>query len=123
MNFLIAEDNRHMRETIRRFLEIRIPDHHTIHEAADGKEATDLFEVVKPDFVVMDIEMEPMDGLTASRAILAAHPMARIIILTNYDEPNYRAAAKDAGAWAFVLKEHLSELVPILAPYLLRGQT
>jgi DNA-binding NarL/FixJ family response regulator len=123
MIFLIAEDNRRMRETIRRFLETRIPNHHTIHEAADGKEAVDMFEVVKPEFVIMDIEMEPMDGLAASRAIVAAHPEAKIIILTNYDEPHYRATAKEAGAWAFVLKEHLSDLLSIFSPYLERGQS
>ncbi len=121
MTFLIAEDNRLMRESIRRFLNTRIPDHHSIYEAADGREAIDLFERVHPDWVFMDIEMEPMDGLAASRAILAADPEARIIILTNYDEANYRAAAKEAGARAFVLKEHLSDILSTLSPHFTRG--
>ena len=71
----------------------------------------------------MDIEVEPVDGLVASRAILAAHPEAKIIILTNYDEPNYRAAAKAAGARAFVLKDHLSDIFSTLSPYITEGPT
>ena len=121
MIFLIAEDNRRMRESIRRILEARIPDHHSFHEATDGREAIDLFERLHPDWVFMDIEMAPMDGLTASRAILTAHPEAKIIILTNYDEAHYRAAAKDAGTRAFVLKEHLHDIIPILSPHLPEG--
>jgi len=66
--------------------------------------------------VLMDIAMEPVDGLAASRAILGAHPEAKIVILTNYDEPRYRVAAKEAGAKAFILKEHLSDILSVLLP-------
>jgi DNA-binding NarL/FixJ family response regulator len=123
MTFLIAEDNRRMRESIHHFLHTRIPDHHSIFEAVDGREAIDLFERVHPDWVIMDIEMEPVDGLVASRAILEAHPEAKIVILTNYDEPNYRTAAKEAGARAFVLKEHLSDILSTLSPHPTQGPT
>ncbi len=114
MTFLIAEDNAHMRESIKRFLLTRIPDHHTVYEAADGAAAIDLYERVRPDWVLMDIAMEPVDGLVASRVIRAAHPEAKIVILTNYDDPGYRKAAKEAGTFAFVLKEHLAEVGAIL---------
>jgi DNA-binding NarL/FixJ family response regulator len=83
MTFLIAEDNGRMRESITRFIASKIPDQHTIYEASDGGEAIDLYERVRPDWVLMDIKMEPIDGLVTSRTILAAHPEARIIILTN----------------------------------------
>jgi len=116
MMFLIAEDNARMREAIKRYLCSNIPDHHTVVEAADGGEAIEFYERVKPDWVLMDIAMEPMDGLAASRTILAAHPQAKIIILTNYDEARYRTAAKEAGAKAFILKEHLSDILSILSP-------
>jgi DNA-binding NarL/FixJ family response regulator len=116
MTFLIAEDNSHMRESIKRFLLTRVPDHHTVFEASDGREAIEMYRRVTPDWVLMDIAMDPVDGLVASRVIRAAHPDAKIIILTNYDDPGYRKAAKDAGTIAFVVKEHLGELVPILLP-------
>ena len=114
MTFLIAEDNGRMRESIKRYILGRIPDHHSIYEAADGGEAIDLYDRVRPDWVLMDIMMEPVDGLAASRTIKAAHPDAKIIILTNYDDAGYRKAAKDAGTEAFVLKENLNEIPDIL---------
>jgi DNA-binding NarL/FixJ family response regulator len=116
MMFLVAEDNARMRESIKRYLHNKIPHHHTVIEAADGGEAIECYERMHPDWVLMDIAMEPMDGLAASRVILGAHPEAKIIILTNYDEARYRAAAKEAGAKAFVLKERLSDVLSIVLP-------
>jgi len=115
MVFLIADDNVRMRESIKRFLLTRMPNHHTVHEAADGGAAIALYDREHPDWVLMDIVMEPVDGLSASRVIMAAHPDAKIIILTSYDDQRYRTAAKEAGTKAFVLKEHLSEIPLILS--------
>ena len=115
MTFLIAEDSSRMRESIKHFLHESIPGPHTFLEASDGGEAVELYSRGLPDWVLMDIKMEPMDGLAASRAILAAHPAARIIILTSYDDAAYRKAAKDAGTRAFVLKEHLNEIPAIVS--------
>jgi len=115
MTFLVAEDNRRMRESIIRFINGKIPDHHTFHEAADGAEAVALYHSVLPDYVVMDIEMEPMDGLTASKNILHSHPAAKIVILTSYDDARYRNAAAQAGVWAYVLKDHMNELIDLIA--------
>ncbi|MHB1050372.1 MAG: response regulator [Bacteroidota bacterium] len=115
MTFLVAEDNRRMRESIIRCINGKIPDHHTFHEAADGSEAVTLYHSVLPDCVVMDIEMEPMDGLTASINILKNHPAAKIVILTSYDDARYRNAAAQAGVWAYVLKDQMNELIELIA--------
>ncbi len=117
MTFLIAEDSQRMRESIKRTILNKLPNHHTIHEAADGGAAIEMYEQSNPDWVLMDIQMEPIDGLVASRTILAAHPDAKIIILTNYDDSGYRRAAKQMGTRAFVLKEHLNEIPVILSRY------
>jgi DNA-binding NarL/FixJ family response regulator len=118
MTFLIAEDNARMRVSISRYLSNRLPDHHTVYEAADGREAIELFERHRPDWVLMDIAMLPVNGLVASRVIVTAHPEAKIVILTDYDDPGYRKAAKAAGVRAFVLKENLQDLEAILLPTL-----
>jgi DNA-binding NarL/FixJ family response regulator len=122
MTFLIAEDNARMRESIKIYLATKIPNHHTVYEGIDGNEAVAIYKRVHPDWVLMDIAMEPMDGLAASRAILEEYPEAKIIILTNYDEVRYRRAAKEAGAKAFVLKEHLSDILSIIKPQASNGQ-
>jgi DNA-binding NarL/FixJ family response regulator len=121
--FLIAEDNARMRESIKRYLHSRIPDHHTVVEAEDGGQAVECYERMHPDWVLMDIAMEPVDGLAASRAILGAHPEAKIIILTNYDEARYRAAAREIGTKAFILKEHLGDILPLLSSNVGRDPT
>ena len=123
MTFLIADDNQRFRESVSRYILSNIPDHHKIFEASDGGEAAALYGRVLPDWVLMDIAMEPMDGLTGSRTILQEHPEARIIILTNYNDPDYRTAAKEAGVAAFVLKERLIELLSILSPQSKRGSS
>lgn len=114
MKFLIAEDNSRMRDSIKRFLESRIPNHHTFYEAEEGGEAVLLYDRFTPDWVLMDIEMEPMDGLTASRAILACHPAAKIIVVTAFDDAGYRKAAREAGIVGFVSKDHLQDIPKIL---------
>ena len=121
MIFLIAEDNARMRESIKRYLHSKIPDHHTIIEAENGGEAIECYERMHPDWVLMDIAMEPVDGLAASRAILGEHPEAKIIILTNYDEARYRAAANEIGTKAFILKENLSDMLLVFTSDATRG--
>jgi DNA-binding NarL/FixJ family response regulator len=85
-----------------------------IWECSDGAGILTLFSLVRPDFVLMDIQMEGVDGITATRQIKAAHPTARIIMVTNYDQPDLREAAYQAGACGYVSKENLLELVRLL---------
>ena len=76
-----------------------------VAEAANGEEAIEAYARVHPDIVLMDLRMPVMDGLTATRAILADDPNARIIVLTTYDgdEDIHRALA--AGARGYLLKD------------------
>jgi DNA-binding NarL/FixJ family response regulator len=83
------------------------PDMSVIAEAANGEEAIEAYREHRPDIVLMDLKMPVMDGLAATRAILAEFPDARIVMLTTYDgdEDIYRAL--DAGARGYVLKDML----------------
>ncbi len=117
MTFLVVDDNQGFRETVSRYILANIPNHHCIFEATDGEEAASLYEQVHPDWVLMDIDMAPMDGLAGSRAILSKHPEGKIVILTNYDDPDFRDAAKEAGTLAFVLKEHLNDIRSIVSRF------
>lgn len=76
-----------------------------VAEAANGEEAIEAYARLHPDIVLMDLRMPVMDGLTATRAILADDPNARIIVLTTYDgdEDIYRALS--AGARGYLLKD------------------
>jgi DNA-binding NarL/FixJ family response regulator len=112
MTFLIADDNLQVRQSIKRFIAVKIPNHHTYLEATDGTEAVTLFERSSPDFVLMDIEM---DGLTAMKLIREKHPAARIIIVTSYDDTAYRRAARTGGAYGYVMKDHLDDIQEIVS--------
>jgi DNA-binding NarL/FixJ family response regulator len=76
-----------------------------VAEAANGEEAIEAYARLHPDIVLMDLRMPVMDGLTATRAILADDPNAHIIVLTTYDgdEDIHRALA--AGARGYLLKD------------------
>ncbi len=76
-------------------------------ECEDGQEAVDRYGETHPDLVLMDIAMEHLDGLRATAQIKARFPAARIMILSQYDEPELHAAAGEAGACGYILKENL----------------
>jgi len=89
-----------------------------VGEAADGVEAVDAVRRLHPDVVLMDIRMPTMDGLEATRRILATPTRCRILILTTFDLDQYVYAALSAGASGFLLKdvtpEHLAAAVRLV---------
>jgi CheY-like chemotaxis protein len=104
MRLLIVDDNAEVRGLIKRAL-ARLGCEFA--ECGDGTEAVAAYAAQRPDFVLMDIEMPVLDGITATQQIIAADPSARVIILTNHDEPSLREAARFAGACRYALKENL----------------
>jgi YesN/AraC family two-component response regulator len=114
MVIMIVDDNYKIREMIKRELLINESKVSRIMECENGLHAIDEYAKVKPDWVLMDIEMHPVNGITALQIIKEKNPEAKIIIITQYDEPEYRRAADIAGAYAFVLKENIDELHTIL---------
>jgi DNA-binding NarL/FixJ family response regulator len=76
-----------------------------VAEAANGEEAIEAYERLHPDIVLMDLRMPVMDGLTATRAILADDPNARVIVLTTYDGDEDIHRALSAGARGYLLKD------------------
>lgn len=107
MNILIVDDSVQMRRLIRAV--VCVPSDQC-YECADGGAALTLYTQYRPDWVLMDIEMATGDGITAARQIRAAFPDARILILTSYDDPDLREAARAAGACGYILKENLLEV-------------
>jgi len=83
------------------------PDLQVVGEAADGAQAVDLALAQRPDVILMDIRMPSMDGLEATRRILAADTthLVRVLILTTFDLDEYVFAALQAGASGFLLKD------------------
>lgn len=84
-------------------------------EATNGAEAVTACRGGCPELIVMDWEMPAMDGIEATRRILSEHPGARIVILTQHDEPVLRDLALRAGARAFLSKVDLANLPRVAA--------
>jgi len=103
---LTADDHPVVRAGVRAMI-ANEPDIDLVAEATDGAEAIRLYAEHVPDVVLMDLRMPRMTGVEAVRAIVAAHPEARIIALTSYegDADIYRAL--EAGAQGYLLKDML----------------
>jgi DNA-binding NarL/FixJ family response regulator len=101
---LVADDQSMVRAGFRMLLADEA-DIEVVAEAGDGREAVDKAERFRPTVVLMDIRMPELDGLEATRRILAADPAARILILTTFDLDEYIYEALRAGASGFVLKD------------------
>lgn len=112
MNVLLVEDNPNVRRLIKSLLSDLVSE---FVECDDGSQALEAYSNKAHDWVLMDIEMPVVDGITATRQIRAVFPDARIAIVTNYDHQKLRTAAFDAGAQAFISKENLFALRSLLS--------
>ena len=106
IRILLADDHTVMRDGLRALLE-RQPDIEVVAEAADGRECVRLAEEQSPDVVVMDIAMPNMNGIEATRRIMADRPRTAIVILSMHQDESYVLRALKAGAKGYLLKDSL----------------
>ena len=104
IRLLLADDQPLMRAGFRMILE-ETDDIDIVGEARDGVEAARLAGELNPDVILMDVRMPGVDGIEATRRIVAAGGTARILILTTFDLDEYAFAALRAGASGFVVKD------------------
>ncbi len=115
---VIADDQALVRSGFRMILDAKA-DIEVVGEAGDGAEAVALVARLEPDVVLMDVRMPEVDGLEATRRIVAAGSAARVIVLTTYDVDDSVYAALRAGASGFMLKDvrpaELADAVRVVA--------
>jgi DNA-binding NarL/FixJ family response regulator len=102
---LLADDQRLVRSGFRMILRAD-PEVEVVGEAGDGEEAVALARELQPDVVLMDVRMPALDGIEATRRILAGPaPRPQVLVLTTFDLDEYVFAALRAGASGFLLKD------------------
>ena len=116
---LIADDQTLFRVGLARLLEederVKI-----VGQAGDGVEAVKLAGSLKPDVVLMDLKMPNLDGIEATRQIVAAHPGVKVLLLTTFEADNHVIQALKAGASGYILKDSrpdsiVSSLLAVMA--------
>ena len=118
---LIVDDQALVRGGFRLILEAQ-KDIDVVGEAADGREALDRARELQPDVVLMDVRMPELDGIEATRRLLAAESRARVLILTTFDADEYVYDAMKAGASGFLLKDVRPEQLPDAVRVVARGE-
>jgi DNA-binding NarL/FixJ family response regulator len=106
---LVVDDHRVVRRGLQAFLDGE-EDLEVVGEAGDGREALDVLARLaaaerRPDVVLMDLQMEPVDGIEATRQIRARHEDVEVVAVTSFVEEERVHAALDAGASGYILKD------------------
>ncbi len=104
VRILLADDHTLMRSGLRVLLE-RQPDLAVVGEAEDGRLTVQLVEALQPDVVVLDIAMPNMNGIEATRQIMAKRPSTSVVILSMHSDESYILRSLKAGARAYLLKD------------------
>lgn len=108
IRLVIVDDQAMLRGALSALLELE-GDMQVVGVAGDGDEAVRAVAQEAPDVCLMDIQMPGMDGIEATRAVRAASPGTRVLIVTTFARPGYLRAALDAGAAGFVVKDAPAE--------------
>jgi len=115
---LIADDQPLMRAAFDMTIRAEA-DMELVGEATDGQEAVDLARQAHPDVVLMDVRMPTLDGVEATKLLVAEDPSIRILILTTFEIDEYAIEALRAGASGFLLKdvrpEELAQAIRVVA--------
>jgi two-component system response regulator NreC len=104
VKIIIADDHKIMRDGLRNMLD-KEPGMEVVAEAKNGREAVRLAEQLRPDILIMDITMDDLNGMDATRAIVAKGLGTRIIALSMHADKRFVAGMFEAGAMAYLLKD------------------
>lgn len=111
---LVVDDNASFRQIVIAMLGDTAKEY---VECPSGSEALDCYQQHQPDFVVMDFEMQGMDGIAATRGILKDFPEAKILLCSQHDDADLESQADQAGACGFLAKDDLRALSRFIEQY------
>ncbi len=104
VKILLADDHTIVRQGLKLILSAH-SDLEVVGEAANGREAVELADKLRPDIVLMDVQMPELNGIDATRKMVAANPRIRILVLSMHKESVYVREILKAGARGYILKD------------------
>jgi len=109
-HILIVEDNAFFLQFLKEALRARFP-FMQISEATNGEEALEKIKTLPPDAIFMDLRLPGENGLEVTKKVKARYPNIIVVIVTNYDLPEYRKAAHESRADHFISKDSLLHML------------
>ena len=120
INVLLVDDHEMVRIGVGAYLSAQT-DIHVIAEAANGQQAVELGLQLRPDIILMDLVMEEMDGIEATKQLIKQWPEAKVIIVTSFLDDEKVYPALEAGATSYLLKRLKQEKLQLLFAVHMRG--
>ena len=113
MNLILIDDDLLVTTALKIILEAD-PEFHIIATGTSGAEAIMLYDIHRPDLLLLDIRMKDMSGLDAAQQILQKHPSARILLLTTFSDDEYIVKALRIGTKGYLLKQDYAHITPAI---------
>ena len=113
MNLILIDDDLLVTTALKIILEAD-PEFHVIATGTSGAEAFILYDIHRPDLLLLDIRMKDMSGLDAAQQILQKHPSARILLLTTFSDDEYIVKALRIGTKGYLLKQDYAHITPAI---------
>ena len=110
---LVVDDSPAALHSICGFLKLQ-PNIDIVGTATDGRQGLASAHALRPDLVLIDVQMPVMNGIEATVRLRRDLPATRIIMVTVHDTPEVRQACRECGADGFIAKEHLDEVFPTI---------
>jgi CheY-like chemotaxis protein len=111
MKFLFVDDSEQFRTYLR---SIVLQSGDECRELEDGTQVNEVYKTFQPDWVLLDIQMQPMDGFTAAVQLKEHYPNARFVFISNYADKKFQKKAQSLGAVALISKEKLEDLAAMI---------
>lgn len=112
MNIIIIDDDPLVVESLKTI--INVNDIDILAVGYDGIQAVKLYDQYRPDLILMDIRMEKMSGLDATKEILKIDPHAKILLITTFQDDEYIGAALSLGCKGYILKQNIKGIIPAI---------
>lgn len=112
MNVIIVDDDYLVVNSLKTI--VSASNINVLAEGYDGEQAVELYKKHMPDLILMDIRMDKMNGIEATKEILKADPDAKILLITTFQDDEYISAAISLGCRGYILKQNIKGIIPAI---------